>query len=316
MWAKHGSLSIVDLGNDYFTASFANNDDHYRALMEGPWLIYDHYLSVQEWKPNFCPSSDAVEQIAVWVRISGLPLEYYDARVLAFIGNRIGTTVKVDRNTLKIERGKYARLCMQVDLTKPLLAMFSIKGRHYKIENEGLHLLCLRCGRFGHVKDEYGVAAFLQGELVNVMKNGVREEVNTFNVVKEDGPWVVVQKTQRNRRPKHHDGKESGRITMETPNGIPEAELNDFKGGESSTGSRFNGLDVNIPTMEKIDAIDTDIEVIEEIEVNEGREKDTIAGNSNVLNLMGPRSKNKEKKRKLKEWLYRQHVASAKKAKK
>ncbi|XP_058741845.1 uncharacterized protein LOC131614249 [Vicia villosa] len=195
LWAKHGSLSIVDLDNDFFTVSFANNDDHCRALLEGPWMIYDHYHSVREWKPNFCPSSDAIEQIAVWVRISGLPLEYYDARVLAFIGNRIGSMVKVDRNTLKIERGKYARLCVQVDLTKPLLAMFSIKGRHYKIEYEGLHLLCLRCGRFGHGNDECGVAAFLQGEMANVMTSGDREEISKANMIKEDGSWVVVQKT-------------------------------------------------------------------------------------------------------------------------
>jgi hypothetical protein len=37
-----------------------------------------------------------------------------------------------------------------VDLTKPLLAMFTIKGRHYKVEYEGLHFLCLNCGIFGH----------------------------------------------------------------------------------------------------------------------------------------------------------------------
>jgi hypothetical protein len=31
------------------------------------------------------------------VRIPDLPIEYYDAKVLTFIGNRIGKTVKVDK---------------------------------------------------------------------------------------------------------------------------------------------------------------------------------------------------------------------------
>lgn len=35
-----------------------------------------------------------------------------------------------------MERGKYARSCIQVDMTRPLLEMFSIKGRHYKVECE------------------------------------------------------------------------------------------------------------------------------------------------------------------------------------
>lgn len=58
--------------------------------------------------------------------------------------------VKVDKNTLSRERGKYVRLCIQVNLIKLMLVMFSIKGRYYKVEYEGLHLLCRLCGRFGH----------------------------------------------------------------------------------------------------------------------------------------------------------------------
>lgn len=47
--------------------------------------------------------------------------------MLAFIGNRIRNTVKVDENILSKDRGKYARVCIQVDLTKPILEMFWIK---------------------------------------------------------------------------------------------------------------------------------------------------------------------------------------------
>lgn len=66
------------------------------------------------------------------------------------MGDHFGKAVWVDKNTLSQERGKYVRLCVEVDLTKPLLAMFELNERRYKIEYEGLHLLCLTCGRFGH----------------------------------------------------------------------------------------------------------------------------------------------------------------------
>lgn len=69
-------------------------------------------------------------------------------RIPTFIGNRIGAIVKMDINTLSMERGKYVRLCVQVSLTK--LEMFAIKGRHYKIEYEGSHILYLSYGRFGY----------------------------------------------------------------------------------------------------------------------------------------------------------------------
>jgi NMD protein affecting ribosome stability and mRNA decay len=108
---------------------------------------------VKEWSPNFHPQSDTIKKVAVWVRISGLPIEYYDSRVLRNIGNKIGSTVKVDKNTVMQEKGKYARLCVEVDLTKPLLAMFMIKERKYNVEYEGLHILCKTCGRFGHYSE-------------------------------------------------------------------------------------------------------------------------------------------------------------------
>lgn len=66
-------------------------------------------------------------EVTVWVRILGLPIEDYDDQVLTFIGNRIGKMVKVDKNMLTMRMGKYARLCVQLDLTKLLVAMFSIK---------------------------------------------------------------------------------------------------------------------------------------------------------------------------------------------
>lgn len=86
----------------------------------------------------------AIECVDVCVRFSRLPIEYYNA-----IGDHIGRTVRVDRNTLAQER-KYVRLCVEADLTKLLLALFELKQRFYKIEYKGLHLLCLTCGRFGH----------------------------------------------------------------------------------------------------------------------------------------------------------------------
>ncbi|KAI5394521.1 hypothetical protein KIW84_061246 [Lathyrus oleraceus] len=130
--------------------SYKNVDQEF-ALLYGPWMSYNHYLTVRAWSPNFYPVGDVIEELAVWVHISGLPIKYYDSRVMMYIGNKIGKTIKVDKNMLTRERGKYACLCIQVNLLKPLLVVFSIKGRHYQIKYEGLHILILSCGRFGHL---------------------------------------------------------------------------------------------------------------------------------------------------------------------
>ncbi|PNX84577.1 hypothetical protein L195_g040639, partial [Trifolium pratense] len=240
MWVRKGVINIIDLSNDYYLVTFSHEDDQYAALMDGPWFIYDHYLTVKEWSPNFHPASDTIEKVAVWVRISGLPIEYYDAKVLHFIGDRIGKTVRVDKNTLTQERGKYARLCVEVDLTNALLAMFTIKNRKYNVEYEGLHLLCITCGRFGHYKegcpdkkknqngeDRISVGGGTDG-------SGTRGKGQHMAGDMVDGPWKVVQKPKRSKKGREKD--------MSAGDGGGSKGPSKFNVGTKNTGSRFEAL--------------------------------------------------------------------------
>jgi hypothetical protein len=46
MWVRKGVITIIDLGKEYFLVYFSNEEDYAKALEDGPWLIYDHYLIV------------------------------------------------------------------------------------------------------------------------------------------------------------------------------------------------------------------------------------------------------------------------------
>ncbi|MCI23371.1 hypothetical protein A2U01_0044550 [Trifolium medium] len=81
--------------------------------------------------------------------------------------------------------------------------MFTIKGRKYNIEYEGLHLLCLTCGKFGHYKEGCPDKG-RRNEVVG--GEGLRAEIVDGTVTGdvgggEDGPWRVVQKQKRGRKP-------------------------------------------------------------------------------------------------------------------
>ncbi|CAI0551041.1 unnamed protein product [Linum tenue] len=45
------------------------------------------------------------------------------------IGQRIGKSIRVDHATSTGARSDYARVCVQVDITKPLLSQFTIHGK-------------------------------------------------------------------------------------------------------------------------------------------------------------------------------------------
>lgn len=155
---------------------------------------------MKDWKPNFQHDSDTVDEVAVWVRMARLPIEYYSPKALTGFGNRIGRTIKIDRTTTKQKRGKYARICVVVNLSKPLLEMFKIGGSYYKIEYEGLHLLCLVCGRYDHYKEKCPLKiTWKEKEVERGVNNGRMENNQSWEGtallggnLDANGPWKVV----------------------------------------------------------------------------------------------------------------------------
>jgi len=125
--------------------------DKEKIITGGPWLIFDHCLVVTHWLPEFASPNEKVEHTVVWVRFPGLNLVYYDESFLLAMASGIGRPIKVDTNTLKVERRKFARVCVEVGLTVPVVGKIWVNGHWYKVQYEGLHLICTNCGCYGHL---------------------------------------------------------------------------------------------------------------------------------------------------------------------
>lgn len=90
MWKPQLILTLIYLTIDFFNVKFTNKDDYNNALLNGPWMIRDHYLHVQRWKANFMADSVVIKRLLVWVHYSVLPVEYYTTQWLYRAGNKIG----------------------------------------------------------------------------------------------------------------------------------------------------------------------------------------------------------------------------------
>ncbi|XVF00260.1 hypothetical protein REPUB_Repub03eG0269800 [Reevesia pubescens] len=229
LWSLVGDFQAVDLDNGYYCFRFNNVTDYNHVLLGGPWVIANHYLTVRRWTPCFRSEEATIDTVAAWIRFPGMPLEFYDNEVLKKMGNIIGQTLMIDRNTLVASRGRYARMCVEVDLTKPLVPKIYVGSRWQRVEYEGLGMMCFHCGKFGHVKDqciqlheevntegEHETVANMQG------KNG---ETNMDNT--QYGPWMIAMKG---------NGK-SRQVNIQKQR--PRDEIVKSGGQVSKTGSRF-----------------------------------------------------------------------------
>ncbi|KAL4387446.1 hypothetical protein GQ457_09G020350 [Hibiscus cannabinus] len=156
LWKPTGEFQLIDLENDYFLVKFSVEGDYVNVLADGPWTIFGHYLTVQPWTREFSTSQEFPSHVLVWVRLPGLPYRYYTKVLFRRIAAILGQIVKVDYNTVGGERGKFARLAVMVDLTKPLRPCLGIDDFVQHLEYEGLHNICFQCGVYGHSKEVYG----------------------------------------------------------------------------------------------------------------------------------------------------------------
>ena len=114
-------------------------------------MIYDHYLAVKQWTPSFNSSEACFGRTMVWIRLSGLSMMYFEESVIRTIAAAVGKPIKVDLVTRSMERGRYARVCVELDLAKPVEDEVWVHDHWHKVEFESLHMVCSSCRCYGHV---------------------------------------------------------------------------------------------------------------------------------------------------------------------
>ena len=153
IWKLIGRLDCVGLGHGFFLTRLSLKEDYENILRKGPWFIGEHFLSIRLWEPNFHLMTANVSLVAVWIRLNELPIEYYNGKALHQIGKSIGNVLRVDTHTTTETKGKFARLCVQIDINKPLVTTILIGKFEQPVCFKGIQKLCFRCGRVGHYKD-------------------------------------------------------------------------------------------------------------------------------------------------------------------
>ena len=134
LWKPSGKLDCIDLGHDFFLIKFDCQNDLENVLKGGSWFIGQQFLAIRQWELSFKASSASLSSVAVWLRLPELPIEYYKPSALLKIGQAIGPVLRIDAHTASNVRGHFARICVQVNLDKPLIYSIQIGKMVQKVQ--------------------------------------------------------------------------------------------------------------------------------------------------------------------------------------
>ncbi|KAJ4826668.1 hypothetical protein Tsubulata_001552 [Turnera subulata] len=94
---------------------------------------------------------------------------------------KIGKPIRIDINTLQAELGKFARLAIEVEFSKPLLGWVENEDRWFKVIYEDIPDFCFGCGKVGHIKEHcpgsMGNGSMQDAPTDIVMQGGVAEKI-------------------------------------------------------------------------------------------------------------------------------------------
>ncbi|CAJ2679300.1 uncharacterized protein LOC123914766 [Trifolium pratense] len=147
-------FDLMEFGNcGFYVVKFDMEEDRTKVINGVPWKLFDHYLSVCQFmstidKIRVCRSmsADAPKETVktmVWVRIPNLHPVYYDENFLWALASAIG-------NPVKVERGRFARVCVDIELNEDSVSSVGINGKWYPVEYEDSVIICTQCGFYGH----------------------------------------------------------------------------------------------------------------------------------------------------------------------
>ncbi|CAL1353253.1 unnamed protein product [Linum trigynum] len=111
------------------------------------------------------------------------------------IAEAIGLPIRVDRATELGARGKFGRVCVEVDLTRSLLSQYKIEGVTYLIQYEGLDKVCIDCGTYGKATEACSCRDMTQGTC-NAEEEIPSEPIPDPTMGRTFGEWMLVKRRE------------------------------------------------------------------------------------------------------------------------
>jgi len=119
----------VEMGNNWILVQFATFQDRLLVFDKGPYFINGLNFVLKLWVVFFDPYSSSIDRVDQWVRIPRFPWEFWELGALVELLHEGRVITRIDQKTLFHLKGKFTRVRVNVDITRPLSSSVTI-ARH------------------------------------------------------------------------------------------------------------------------------------------------------------------------------------------
>ncbi|KAK3211949.1 hypothetical protein Dsin_016655 [Dipteronia sinensis] len=160
IWKVRHALEIESVTGNIFAFHFEDEVELQRILGGGPWSFDDALMVLERPAGRGTIDMMSFRHADFWVQIRQVPLICMTREIGCFLGGLIGVVVRVDGGDSGECVGKFMRIRVRIDITKPLRRCLRVDVLGDRAETvmllryERLPNHCFKCGRVGHITGE------------------------------------------------------------------------------------------------------------------------------------------------------------------
>ncbi|XP_059066214.1 uncharacterized protein LOC131857556 [Cryptomeria japonica] len=206
VWEPEGEMEVTLLANNFFMVTFLCMANRNRVFEGGPYFYNQVGLFVKPWHAGFNPSEELPNRVPVWVRLPRFPIECCREDVLHMLASMLGKLVGPSSQTLGKKVMTFARICVELDLSRPLPDAVEMCAGSYswvqQLDYETLPSRCCLCHEYGHLVRRCPKAKSVQQQTSPPPRDNPSVDKGKKPVVGEDKDaegFVRVKARNRNR---------------------------------------------------------------------------------------------------------------------
>nr|GEY94310.1 zinc knuckle CX2CX4HX4C [Tanacetum cinerariifolium] len=191
MWSRCGFKDIVDYNNGIYFMKFNTDEGLELVYNNGPWMVKNKPLIVQNWNINMCLDKNEPSTIPLWIKICSVPLEAWTIKGISDLASRVGKplvmyVVTVFMCKMGVGRVRFARVLVEIYANKMLPIEIEVvykNGAKEEICRKTEHVVMSENGRKGEQKSTTETSTKKAWRVHGEIPSAMKRSANKYSVL-------------------------------------------------------------------------------------------------------------------------------------